>query len=452
VTSGPEVGAEVGGYTLESVLGRGGMGVVYLARNKSGGLCAMKVLSRRLVGDDPSFAARFKREVKYAEALEHPHVLEIYEAGETPDGTLYFAMQYVAGADLGELLRRDGVLDLARALAILGQVADALDYAHSRGLVHRDIKPANIIVADDAAGPHAYLTDFGVSKNRAQDSVALTRAGQMIGTLPYTAPEEILATEPRDDRVDLYSLGCVLYESLVGAPPFVRERDLDVLYAHIGDPRPSATAARPDLPAGIDEVIAKAMAISASDRYTSCVELIDAVRALVPAGDQATAAPPGAESPSAEITGLRLVVTSGLGNGRAVDVEDELVLGREDMLDGVFEADQSISRRHARVRRLADGTYVVEDEHSRNGTFVNGERVDAPRVLRTGDELRIGAAVFVATVPEVSTPVVAEVSSSRGRLSLRLQLDPDAGELVVAVEDGATVRIVRGDDGWRVEP
>ena len=108
MTSAPELGSEIGGYRLESVLGEGGMGVVYLARTKAGGLCAVKVLSRRLVGDDPSFATRFKREVQYAEALDHPHVLEIYEAGETPDGTLFFAMQYVDGPDLGVLLRRDG--------------------------------------------------------------------------------------------------------------------------------------------------------------------------------------------------------------------------------------------------------------------------------------------------------------------------------------------------------
>src|SRR5205085_3158415 len=138
------------------------------------------------------------------------------------------------------------------ALAILGPIGDALDSAHANGLVHRDVKPGNVIVAEDAGGPHAYLTDFGLSKNPETDSIALTRMGQLIGTLAYTAPEEILATEPRGQLVDVYSLGCVLYEALAGVPPFVRERDIDVLYAHVGDPRPKATAARRDLPSRLD--------------------------------------------------------------------------------------------------------------------------------------------------------------------------------------------------------
>ena len=126
-------------------------------------------------------------------------------------------------------------------MTILAQVADALDCAHAKGLVHRDVKPGNIIVAETPDGPHAYLTDFGLAKNPTEDSVALTAQGQLIGTMPYTAPEEILA-QPRDHRVDVYSLACVLYEALVGVPPFVREREIDLLYAHIGDPRPSARA------------------------------------------------------------------------------------------------------------------------------------------------------------------------------------------------------------------
>ncbi len=173
----PELGSEIAGYRLESVLGEGGMGTVYLAHGPEGGLCAVKVLSRRLAGADPSFATRFKREVQYADALDHPHVLELYEAGETPDGTLFFAMQYVDGPDLGVLLSRDGPLSLDQALAILGPIGDALDSAHANGLVHRDVKPGNVIVAEDAGGPHAYLTDFGLSKNPETDSIALTQHG-----------------------------------------------------------------------------------------------------------------------------------------------------------------------------------------------------------------------------------------------------------------------------------
>jgi hypothetical protein len=504
----PELGSEIAGYRLESVLGEGGMGTVYLARGREGGLCAIKVLSRRLVGDDPTFATRFKREVQYADALEHPNVLELYEAGETPDGTLFFAMQYVDGPDLGVLLRREGRLSLPQTLSILGPIGDALDRAHANGLVHRDVKPGNIIVAADPDGPHPYLTDFGLSKNTGTDSFALTRMGQLIGTLAYTAPEEILASEPRGALVDIYSLGCVMYEALTGAPPFVRERDIDVLYAHVGDPRPSASETRPDLPAGIDAVIARAMAISAPERYPTCAEFIAAVRALLPGeGAAPVAAAPApeetavapAESPAVPAAepaapepvvehddtppgALRLVVRDGLGRGRSVIVEDELVLGRQETLDGALAPDHSISRRHARITCTDDGTFAVEDEHSRNGTFVNGERLVGPRILRTGDQLKIGATVFEATAPEARaevvppqepgpvvpmasvaevvpvaeavpvSEVVAGAVAPGARLALHLELDPDAGILVIAIENGATVRIVRGSDGWHPEP
>jgi hypothetical protein len=483
----PELGSEIAGYRLDSVLGEGGMGTVYLAQGPEGGLCAVKVLSRRLAGADPSFAKRFKREIQYAEALDHPHVLELYEAGETPDGTLFFAMQYVDGPDLGVLLRRDGPLSLQQVLAILGPIGDALDTAHANGLVHRDVKPGNVIVAEDAGGPYAYLTDFGLSKNPGTDSFALTRMGQLVGTLAYTAPEEILAAEPRGHLADIYSLGCVVYEALAGAPPFVRERDIDVLYAHVGDPRPRVTQARPDLPAGVDDVIARAMAISPPERFATCGEFMAALRALMPAEHAAAAppadagtapAPPAAEpvlpvggEPSDRITtppgapsgALRLVVRDGLGRGRELVVEDELVIGRLMTLDGALAPDHSISRRHARITRGGAGVFAVEDEHSRNGTFVNGERLEGRRVLRTGDELKIGATVFVATVPvpdaaEATAPpeaagapvaeIVAQAAVPGARLSLRLELDAEAGELVIAIENGAKVRIVRRSDGW----
>ena len=299
-----------------------------------------------------------------------------------------------------------------------------------------------------------------------------------------------------------------MYEALTGAPPFVRERDIDVLYAHVGDPRPKASEARRDLPAGIDDVIAKAMAISARERYATCAEFIAAARSLLPGGDPAAAAAPPvavpvaapaadesaavpAEPPAPEAAepepeaapedddappgALRLRVRDGLGRGRTLIVEDELVVGRLTTLDGALAPDHSISRRHARITRTEEGAFAVEDEHSRNGTFVNGERLESPHVLRTGDELKIGSTVFEATVPEVAariappppeSPVtappapapapVAEVVVDGGapgtRLALRLEFDPEAGELVIAIEDGATVRIVRGSDGWHAEP
>jgi predicted Ser/Thr protein kinase len=470
VSSIASIGTEIAGYRVESILGQGGMGTVYLARTPTGGVCALKVLSQELVGGDSAFATRFEREVRYAEALNHPNVLEIYESGEAPDGSLFFAMQYVDGPDLGALLRRGGPLGLPQALTIVAQVGDALDAAHAVGLIHRDVNPGNIIVANDPSGPHAYLTDFGLSKHTGKDSIALTRAGQMVGTLPYTAPEEILAGE-RDHRVDVYSLGCVLYEALTGAPPFVRERDIDVLYAHLGDPRPSASEARPDLPPGIDEVMATAMAVSPSDRYASCGAFIAAAQALV--GDAGEALPPVAAAPAAAADRvpapeeppardggappgtLRLVAQSGFCSGRELLVDDELLLGRLTIFDGALAPDHSISRRHARILRTGDG-FAIQDEHSRNGTFVNGERIEGPHVLRTGDEVQLGATSFVAEVPKMpvdAVPAADAVVAAPGasKLALRLELDAEAAELTISFENGPTARIVREGEGWRVE-
>jgi serine/threonine-protein kinase len=488
-----EPGSEFAGYRIRSVLGQGAMGIVYLAERPQGTLCALKVLSGQ-ASADPSFATRFKREAQYAESLDHPAILELYDVGEAPDGTLFFAMQYVPGADLRALLARDAAMGLEEALSILRPIGDALDCAHAKGLIHRDVKPGNIIVAEDRGpAPGVYLTDFGLSKNPSEDSVQLTQQGQFIGTIAYTAPEEILA-QPRDHLIDIYSLGCVLYEMLVGVQPFVGDRDLDVMYAHIGDPRPKATDRRPDLPPGIDAVIAKAIAVSPADRYQSCAEFTAAAGALLPepspaaprgAVDPVPSAPPSPGPPTAPAreseppvseppASLRLVVQAGLGLGRELIVEDDLALGRLTTLDGALADDSEISRRHGRVWRDPDGHFLAEDLYSTNGTFVNGVRISAPHPLRPGDELRIGRTVFAVSRPqstEQSAPdaaVAAErqsdevapipelvVHAARSpqatRLVLRLELDLETGELAVGIEGGATARIVRHGDGWRVE-
>ena len=483
-------GSEIAGYRIQSVLGRGGMGVVYLAERPQGGLCALKVLSAGSALDVDS-ATRFKREARYASTLEHPNVLGLYDVGETAEGTPFFAMQYVAGEDLGALLAREGVMSLAQALTIVGQVGSALDAAHGVGIVHRDVKPANVIVAHDPEQTlHAYLTDFGLSKSPDEDSIALTRQGQFVGTMPYTAPEEILG-QPRDHLVDVYSLACVLYEMLVGTPPFVRERDLDVLYAHIGDPRPSARDARPDLPPEIDAVIARAMAIAPADRYASCAELVAAARALLSDSERATpgASPVPPPHVGEQAEDLRLVVREGFGLGREVLVEGELVLGRLTTLDGALSADRGISRQHARVWRDDDGALLVEDAGSANGTFVNAARIDGSHLLRTGDTLQIGSCVFaveprepvdrsaaVATEPAPepvvapseaedmpapgadakgpvepsAIPVETEAPAPSSRLAMRVELDLDLGEMVIAIEGGPAARIVREGDRWRL--
>jgi ABC-type branched-subunit amino acid transport system substrate-binding protein/DNA-binding beta-propeller fold protein YncE len=256
-------GSTFAGYRVESLLGRGGMGVVYRATDLSlDRPVALKLIAPELA-EDKRFRERFLREPRLAAALDHPHVVPIHEAGEH-DGQLYLAMRFVEGSDLKSIVEREGKLAPERALALLAQIADALDAAHRRGLVHRDVKPANVLV--DADG-HAYLTDFGISK---QLGGASTDTGQMVGTLDYLAPEQIRG-ERVDGRADCYALACVLYECLAGEPPFRRETEAETLWAHMHDPSPRLSAEP-----WLDPVLAQALAKDPAERYSTCGDLLAA--------------------------------------------------------------------------------------------------------------------------------------------------------------------------------
>ena len=272
MSSSTRVGTEVAGYRLEQVLGRGGMSVVYLAEHiRLGRKVALKLLAPAL-SEDESYRERFIRESRRAAELDHPNIIPIYDAGEG-DGQLYIAMRLVEGADLKALIKRDGPLQLGRALFILEQVAGALDAAHERDLVHRDVKPSNILVSEPS--DRVYLTDFGVVKHTA--SRGLTKTGFFIGTVDYAPPEQIEGL-PLDPRTDVYALGCVFYECLTGRAPFDRDGEVAVMHAHLTEPPPRLTTPRPDLPKALNQVVATAMAKSKDERYGSCEELIDAAR------------------------------------------------------------------------------------------------------------------------------------------------------------------------------
>jgi serine/threonine protein kinase len=268
-------GTEVAGYRIERTLGRGGMSVVYLAEHDwLQRKVALKVLAPQLA-EDERFRERFVRESRLAASLDHPNVIPIYEAGAS-GGDLFIAMRYVEGTDLRSLLHESGALEPARALAIVRQVAAALDAAHEQGLVHRDVKPGNVLLArqrGSEVGEHVYLSDFGLTKRSASDS-GITGTGQFVGTLDYAAPEQFKGGTP-DARTDVYSLGCVLFECLTGRPPFVSENDAGLMYAHLQQPPPSATAAKHELPGAIDGVLATAMAKAPPDRYPAAGALAD---------------------------------------------------------------------------------------------------------------------------------------------------------------------------------
>jgi serine/threonine protein kinase len=300
VDSQPDPDIQIAGYRIEARLGRGGMGDVYRAVQLSlGRRVALKVLAPNLAADDV-FRRRFLRESRIAASIDHPSIIPIYETGED-GGLLYIAMRYVDGMDLSTLLRRDGRLAPARALAIMAQVASALDAAHARGLVHRDVKPGNILLAAGPAGSdgHCYLCDFGLIKevDTQQARSALTATGQFVGTIPYVAPEQIEGHDV-DGRADVYSLGCVLFHCLTGSVPFERMNDIEVVFAHLREPPPPVSGRLPGLPTTLDAIVARAMAKSRDDRWPTCTALVTAMQAEVRSAPPAPTIPADAETRS----------------------------------------------------------------------------------------------------------------------------------------------------------
>ncbi len=274
-------GAQVAGYRLEEPIGRGGMAVVYRAYDsRLDRQVALKILAPGLAADE-AFRRRFIRESRAAAAVDDPHIIPVFEAGES-NGVLFIAMRYVRGGDVRSLLDRSGPLPPSQVAEIISQAASALDAAHARGLVHRDVKPANMLLeASGAIGGlgHVYLSDFGLSKTALAVS-GITATGQFLGTLDYVAPEQIEGRQV-DGRSDLYSLACSAFEMLCGEPPFRREQGVSVMYAHLSEAPPPLTLRRPELPAAVDGVMASALAKAPADRYASCREFAAALRSAL---------------------------------------------------------------------------------------------------------------------------------------------------------------------------
>jgi tRNA A-37 threonylcarbamoyl transferase component Bud32 len=295
----PAIGESFGGYTIESVLGRGGMGTVYLAtharlRRKA----AVKVISAQLA-DDRSFRERFLRESQLAASIDHPNVIPIYDADEI-DGVLYLAMRYVDGPSLQARIRERGRLSQEEMLRVVEQIGGALDAAHRAGLVHRDVKPGNILLGEQ--GDHAYLCDFGLAKQT--NAHSLTQTGLFLGSVDYCAPEQIQGN-PVDSRTDVYSLGCVLFHCLAGEPPFPRDSELAVLHAHLEASPRKVSEIVPGLPSAVDGVLAAAMAKDPDERYVSAGALAAALgQALHGATpDDATRAAPTLARPAGQARG-----------------------------------------------------------------------------------------------------------------------------------------------------
>ncbi len=278
--TGSEPGSWFGPYRLMRLLGRGGMGEVYEAEDtRKGRVVALKLISPQF-SDDPMFRARMQREAGAAGRMTEPHVVPIHDYGEI-NGQLYLDMRLIDGANLATMLKVSGALSPPRAVAIVRQIAAALDAAHANGITHRDVKPENILVtADD----FAYLVDFGIA--RASTDPGLTQSGTAMGTCKYMAPERFTGNGVTH-RSDVYALACVLEECLTGAPPFQADNIERLVAAHLMEPPPRPSQLRPGrVPAALDDVIAKGMAKNPEERYRSAGELANAALDALTAPEQ----------------------------------------------------------------------------------------------------------------------------------------------------------------------
>jgi hypothetical protein len=264
-----ETGVRLGGYVIDGVVGRGGMGVVYRATEIAlERPVALKLIAPELANDE-GFRERFLRESRLAASLDHPAILPLYAAGEA-DGQLYIATRFVDGIDLRAMLAKNGPLPAERTLSLVHQVADALDAAHARNLVHGDVKPGNVLVD---ASDHCYLCDFGLTTQIGIRGSTFT--GGLKGTLDYLAPEQI-RRDNVDGRADQYALACVLYELLAGRPPFRRETEAQTLWAHMQEDA-GPIREQPEL----DAVVARALAKDPDERYESCNAFVEDARAAL---------------------------------------------------------------------------------------------------------------------------------------------------------------------------
>jgi eukaryotic-like serine/threonine-protein kinase len=282
------------GFTIEHLVGQGGMGSVYLARHpRLQRQTALKLLNRELYADK-EIRARFEREANLVAQLDHPNIVEVYDRG-IEDEQLWISMQYVDGVDAATV--NPLTLPPARAVQIIEGVGAALDYAHGNGVLHRDVKPANILLgrAVGGKGERVYLTDFGIARLR-EDSTHLTQDGMFTATLAYASPEQMTGS-PLDNRSDQYALGCALYWLLCGAGPFDSEDANELIHGHLQLPVPPISARRAGLNPAMDLVLARSMAKRAADRFATCSEFAAAAKHALTAPKPAAVSVPGGGYP-----------------------------------------------------------------------------------------------------------------------------------------------------------
>ena len=454
-------GREIAGFRIESEIGRGGMGVVYLAHQTyPERKVALKLLSPDFASD-PAFRDRFVHESNAAASTEHPNIVPVYGAGEA-DGQLYLAMRFIEGTDLGSLLEREGALSPERAARICAEIADALEAAHDRGLIHRDVKPGNILLD---SRERAYLTDFGLIR-RTKLHTDITKTGQFMGTVDYCAPEQIKGGEI-DGRADVYSLGCVLFECLTGAPPFRKETEVATIYAHLEEDVPKASSKHPGISPLLSSIVTKAMAKRPGDRFATAGEMAEALR-----GHTSAKAPPrrrwfawvavAAIVAAAVIVGLTSVGNDGDPTnppGRTTTV-NTIPVGSLVQLDA--ENGQIVSTTPGIAPQGFGGLPEVEAGEGALWLFINGTLVQVdPAEPSSSDLVSVGAgfgspslALAEQIVWTTSSTGVARVAASDLRVLREIKLvEPPAVADVHLTAGSGYVWAVLGDGTLtRIDP
>ncbi|MGB1250793.1 MAG: protein kinase domain-containing protein [Candidatus Promineifilaceae bacterium] len=431
-------GSIISHYRIDELLGAGGMGTVYRAYDLNLERPIALKLMHPQIANEPEFRERLKAEAKAAANLDHPSIIQIYNFGETADKKLYVAMEFIKDGSLRNHLQRilaqNGYLDLSLAIQIVVQMAEALYVAHTNDIVHRDVKPGNIILkrtprAEEAgfAPFRAVLTDFGLVQN-VKTSERVTQRGITMGTPVYMSPEQC---EGRvlDGRSDLYSLGVVLYEMLIGRPPFEFGSLTQAMSTHVrGMLPPSVRESRPELQEALEQVVFKALAKSPTDRYQSGKEMADALRATYfGLSDTPTRFWHGEKLDEDELVilpapeGYELVIrTAGVAGFESKLLDKaEFGIGRHEDNELVLPRD-GVSRHHARLEHTNAG-WIVRALAGPNGTFLNGRRLQSGQamLIRPGEPMRIGQ--YELWIDLTDTPIrarpVAQVVEPKMRSS-----------------------------------
>jgi ABC-type transport system substrate-binding protein/streptogramin lyase len=438
----PDIGTDVGPYRIDALLGRGAMGVVYRATDRRlGRPVALKLLATELASDD-DFRERFLQESRLAASIDHAGIVPIYDADEV-DGLLYIAMRFVDGSDLAALLREAGRLAPERALDLVGQLAEALDAAHARGLVHRDVKPSNVLLAREGTREHVYLADFGLTKTAGDQT--RTRPDQVVGTVLYMAPEVLRGGKP-GAASDRYALACVLYKCLVGEVPFSGPNDAAVIYGHLETEPPRASRAVAELPEALDRVLARGLAKDPDARFASGADLVAAAAAALHGEDahrprrRRRALVAGGLASAAAAAALILALASG-GDGRAFASTKANAVAVIDVGHRSLTAQVELDGAPSQLAGGAGAVWVTDEEA---GTV---SRID-PATHTVRQTIRVGSGASALAVE----PDGVWVANGRdGTVSL---VSPRSDQLVETVRIGTSAGGICVTDGfvWVASP